>query len=427
MGKTKRRLSNKAITNNLAIRKQNIQRNIRKFNKLVSKADSATFDEETKELLTNIYLDITADLEIIEGLDPKSTEISQLKEQVQLMEKYVKSDSDRMSQTDSDRASQPSAHSRLSKSSVRLAAGKIRAAEVDAEIEALRQQLEDERILKDLENKLHAQKQRMRENALISKKQQISHRNRLLEEHDIDERDDILDVLENDSIAHASPARANSIVSQPPRNSQILTVNQQAVDNASVRSNVSDNRVLADSITQAMRSTRMPIPEPPVFEGDPLEYVDWEVAFRTLIESSGIPDSDKIHYLKKYVSGKAKEAISGAFLLRSDSAYEAAKKKLKERFGSDYAIAEAFRSKLQKWPKIKGNEHALIQQFADFLSQCETAMAQIEELRILNDSQQNVMLRGKLPEWLANRWKRKVVQFRKLTADIHLSVYLYNS
>ena len=42
----------------------------------------------------------------------------------------------------------------------------------------------------------------------------------------------------------------------------------------------------------------------------------------------------------------AKEAIGGLFLLQSSNAYEKAKEKLKERFGSDFAVAEAFRSEL---------------------------------------------------------------------------------
>jgi hypothetical protein len=56
---------------------------------------------------------------------------------------------------------------------------------------------------------------------------------------------------------------------------------------------------------------RLPTPEPGVFDGDPLIYPGWKAGFETLIESRGIPDMEKMYYLKKYLVGPAKEAVEG--------------------------------------------------------------------------------------------------------------------
>ncbi|XP_067945018.1 uncharacterized protein [Watersipora subatra] len=426
MGKTNRKQSDKAIKNAIAIRKQNIQRNIRKFNKLTGD-QLITLDLEKQELLTNIYLDTKADLEILRGFDPKYSGLTQLDEQVKLMENYVESSKvesehvssdQKMSQSQAVLHSEAPSISMCSKSSVKLAAARIQAAEVDTEIKALRRQYEDECMLKELESKLHAQKLRMKENELVTKKELINQRRQLLEEHDLDEREEITHALEHISIVSNTLASSHSAVrydhNAPKMEQKLASNSQSTVNTRSEKSGVSDMHILAESIAKAMRSSRLPVPDPPIFTGNPLEYVDWEISFRTLVESSGIPDADKIHYLKKYVAGPAKEAISGAFLLKSDMAYLTAKQKLKDRFGSDFAVAEAFRSKLQQWPKLRANDHTGIQKFADFLGQCQTAMQQIDELAVLNDSQQNIMLMSKLPDWLANRWKRQVVKHKKV-------------
>lgn len=79
-------------------------------------------------------------------------------------------------------------------------------------------------------------------------------------------------------------------------------------------------RVLAESIG----ASRIPLPEPAVFIGDPLRFNDWKVSFQTLVDRKNIPAEEKIYYLRKYVGGSAKGAIESYFLLSTESAYYAA-------------------------------------------------------------------------------------------------------
>ena len=192
-----------------------------------------------------------------------------------------------------------------------------------------------------------------------------------------------------------------------------MSSRRSSVSNSSSNQSV---QILTDALALSMRMNRIGPLEVEVFLGNPLEYVGWAVAFKNLIESSAVPESDRLHYLKKYVGGPAKEAIRGYFLLSNTSAaYVKAMSVLKNRFGSDFAIAESFRERLEAWPTIRDSDYKGIQKYADFLGQCLTAMETIEELSILNDSKQNVVMASKLPGWLANSWKRRAVACRNDT------------
>jgi hypothetical protein len=224
------------------------------------------------------------------------------------------------------------------------------------------------------------------------------------------------------ALPNVKQAQPEPVVSSPVQNS----VGKEAppvLNNASSRkssiSQASSEQsilVLADAISQSLKLNRVGPLEIEVFSGDPLDYVGWEVAFKSLIESSAIAVSDRLHYLKRYVAGPAREAIKGYFLLsNTTSAYVKAMNVLKSRFGSDFAIAESFRNRLDAWPNIRASDHKGVQAFADFLGQCLTALEQIEELSVLNDSKQNVVMASKLPEWLGNKWKRRAVECRRDT------------
>lgn len=59
------------------------------------------------------------------------------------------------------------------------------------------------------------------------------------------------------------------------------------------------------------------MPEPPVFTGDPMQFMEWKTSFESLIGRKGISSADKLYCLKKYVAGPARKALDGTFY-RSD-------------------------------------------------------------------------------------------------------------
>lgn len=51
-------------------------------------------------------------------------------------------------------------------------------------------------------------------------------------------------------------------------------------------------------------------------------------------------------------------------------------------------IAEAFREKLDKWPRIDPKNYEELRRFSDFLLQCSAAMEEMSSLDILNDTRE---------------------------------------
>ena len=166
------------------------------------------------------------------------------------------------------------------------------------------------------------------------------------------------------------------------------------------------------TLSDQLLLSRFPAPEPGVFSGDPLHCPSWKSAFHALIESRVFLPSERIHYLKRYLAGTAKETIESYFLLMTDDAYEDAKLLLDERFGDPFVIAYSFRNKLDRWPKIASRDETAMRKFADFLKQCTTAMGYTRSLDVLNDDRENRKLLCKLPDWLVNGWARYVYNWK---------------
>jgi len=165
---------------------------------------------------------------------------------------------------------------------------------------------------------------------------------------------------------------------------------------------------LARVFQQQMYISRLPPPEPGIFVGDPIQFPGWLTSFELLIESRQITAAERLHYLKRYLDGPAKECIEGFVVLSTDSAYDEAKKLLKERFGDNFIVASAFRQKLHDWPKISGNDAGGLTKLSDFLQQCQAVMRVNTYLKILDDCHENQGILKKLPDWIITRWSRVV-------------------
>lgn len=166
---------------------------------------------------------------------------------------------------------------------------------------------------------------------------------------------------------------------------------------------------LAQAIASALTLNRLPVPEPTVFSGDPLKFIDWKISFTALVDQRPLPVSEKMLYLKNYLAGEARKAIEGFFFRNSEDAYQGAWAILRDRYGSPFVVQRAFRERLAKWPKITANDPLALRQFADFLRGCVEAIPHVQGLAILNDCEENHKLLKKLPDWMVRRWSRIVV------------------
>eukprot|EP00057_Strongylocentrotus_purpuratus_P017851 XP_011672325.1 PREDICTED: uncharacterized protein LOC105442158 [Strongylocentrotus purpuratus] len=169
-----------------------------------------------------------------------------------------------------------------------------------------------------------------------------------------------------------------------------------------------DVQGLCKALADNMYHTRLPMPVPRTFSGDPLEFVEFEKGFKTLIENRGIPPTEMLYYLKQYLTGPAREAVEGFFFGDSKEAYDGAWRCLRQRYGHPFNIQQAFRKKLSAWPKISSKDAIGLQKFADYLKSCDDAMPYVTGLQVLNDCYENQKMIAKLPDWLISSWNRVV-------------------
>ncbi|XP_065140714.1 uncharacterized protein [Paramisgurnus dabryanus] len=167
---------------------------------------------------------------------------------------------------------------------------------------------------------------------------------------------------------------------------------------------------LVQALQDSINLNRLPAPEPFVFNGDPIQYVEWKASFMSLIDRKSISAADKLYYLKRYVGGSAYKTLDGTFYRSDDEAYKDAWSKLDKRYGQPFVIQRAFRQKLADWPKIQSRDAIGLREFSDFLNACQEAIPHVASLQILNDCDENQRLVKKLPDWVASRWNRQVTQ-----------------
>lgn len=100
---------------------------------------------------------------------------------------------------------------------------------------------------------------------------------------------------------------------------------------------------LAREIASSFTLSRLPVPEPTTFTGDPLKFIDWQLSFNALIDQKPLPVAEKMLFLKSYLGGEARKAVEGFFYRNADDAYQGAWAVLQDRYGIPFIVQKAFR------------------------------------------------------------------------------------
>lgn len=188
-------------------------------------------------------------------------------------------------------------------------------------------------------------------------------------------------------------------------------------DNKEGISSTDNGASLLQALHDSVVLNRLPIPEPTIFTGDPLKFVEWSICFKTLIERRCTDPADRLSYLQKYIGGEARSVLEGSFFRKDSEAYKQAWEALNARYGHSFTIQRAFREKLNNWPKIGSRESIKLRQFSDFLTTCSNAIPHVKGLEVLNDCEENQRMLRKLPDWVTSRWNRHVTKQLRQTED----------
>lgn len=98
---------------------------------------------------------------------------------------------------------------------------------------------------------------------------------------------------------------------------------------------------LAQPVQDSIAMNRLPMPEPPVFTSDPIQFIEWKSSFISLIDKRNICSADKLHYLRRYVGGPARKTLDGIFYREDGEAYKDAWDRLNSRYGQPFVLQTA--------------------------------------------------------------------------------------
>ena len=168
-----------------------------------------------------------------------------------------------------------------------------------------------------------------------------------------------------------------------------------------------DMQTMISYVKKSIDVNSTPTGKPFIFTGSPLQYPTWRASFDLLVSEKDISQAQKLTVLLSHVGGEAKEWIEYYMMSGSENVFEEAMQALEDNYGDPFEVADAFRDKLESWPKIGGSDFKSLKKYAQFLKQCKIAMDSNEHLEDLNNPRQFKNFVKTLPVHLIQRWSRE--------------------
>ncbi|XP_026085077.1 uncharacterized protein LOC113060402 [Carassius auratus] len=261
----------------------------------------------------------------------------------------------------------------------------------EAEYKIVQEEIKQKEKMKDIESELERLK--------AEREMQAAHAKLKMYDREMNMDMDNLQIQPNNmpfSVDHQpvneAPAPSSGLPPLMPQNMSIHMLNH-TVNNPNpqivTQAPPTDISQLAQAIQNSITINRIPVPMPTVFSGDPINYIEWKASFSSLVDCKGISPADKLHLLKRYITGPAQKCLEGIFYRSDEEEYKDAWRKLDQRYGPPFVVQRAFRDKLSKWPKISSKEAEGLRIFSDFLNACLQATPHVKGLEILSDCEEN--------------------------------------
>lgn len=110
--------------------------------------------------------------------------------------------------------------------------------------------------------------------------------------------------------------------------------------------------------------------------------------------------------------GKAASAITHCNILDAEEGYKEAQRILKERFGNDLLIREAWLKRIAEGKIIKDKDKDALQALTDDVRNCTYTLKAMGQ-DISNLYEKVILVVARLPQYLRNRWRPKFVEYMK--------------
>ena len=163
---------------------------------------------------------------------------------------------------------------------------------------------------------------------------------------------------------------------------------------------------------ELINAIRLPATQLVSFDGDPLKFWTFMRSFENAVESCTNDDAAKLMRLINFCSGKARKVIEYCAVMQPSEGFARAKALLKQRFGNDYLIAEAWIRKVTSGKPIGPNDRERLQDLADNLSSCIETLSLSSHIGELNNQSTLLKIAELLPWYLQARVKREICKAR---------------
>ena len=165
-----------------------------------------------------------------------------------------------------------------------------------------------------------------------------------------------------------------------------------------LRELISDTRIHQQSLVDALQ---LPKAELTTFDGNPLTYWTFVRAFHNAVRKETTSDAAKLTRLLQYCSGKARKLLQCCTVKEPAEGYALALRLLKERYGDEHIISQAWIDKVTTRPNITDNQS--LQDLADDLRCCRETLDTMGYLNELNNQSSLLVIVDKLPYHLRTR------------------------
>jgi len=165
------------------------------------------------------------------------------------------------------------------------------------------------------------------------------------------------------------------------------------------------------------------------FDGNPLHYWTFIRFFENNVERMTHDNVSRLTRLLQYCTGKAKKVVECCAVMQPSEGYAKAGALLKERFGDNYVIAEAWVKRVTEGKMLSPHDREGLQEYADDLRSCEQTLKAMNYLNEVNTQRVLVKIVARLPKYMQNRWVRQASDVRMSegrSADIHDLVSFVN-
>ena len=113
-----------------------------------------------------------------------------------------------------------------------------------------------------------------------------------------------------------------------------------------------------------IEALQLPKTELTVFDGNPLHYRTFIKTFEDVVHNNTVDDTARLARLMQYCNDKVKKVLQCCSILPANEGYTKARQIMKERFGNNAAIAEAWIAKVIERPAMKNNDRKALQEFS---------------------------------------------------------------